>query len=104
MNYDAWKTGHYEDDCDAEKYCTHNHTSNREVIKDLIDALYAKDSLNTEFIVDQLYCLANDYEIDFDYERPLEITLKNPKPKKEDTYFNMMVDINRAQAKAVNFG
>lgn len=75
MDYDLWKSGWYdaEPDIDYTEYCSHEHNHNREAFTDLIEELYSHNDLNNDFIRKQLECLAEDYEINFDFSSPLNL-------------------------------
>ncbi|SCA63070.1 hypothetical protein SCG7086_AI_00160 [Chlamydiales bacterium SCGC AG-110-P3] len=75
MDYDLWKTGWYdtEPDVDYDDYCSHKHCENRRAVEELIEALYAPEGLNLDFIQEQLESLAEDYHIDFNFNRPLNL-------------------------------
>jgi len=75
MNYDLWKTGWYdaEPDIDYTEFCPHEHNNNREAVGDLIYELYSQGDLNKDFVQEQLEWLAQDYGINFDFSRPLNL-------------------------------
>jgi len=97
-----YNSSYYEEEDLSEQYeelCPHNHNSNRDHIKELIEALYSDDKeLNTEFIAEKLFFLAQDYGIEFNDLQPLLIQKKPPKKIIEHDFFQQAVNLTKMQA------
>lgn len=71
------------------------NSQNKECLECLIEALYNDDKeLNTELISEQLFVLAQNYNIKFDDSKPLQI---QKKPKEKSDIFRLAEDLIKAE-------
>lgn len=93
---------HYEECCEEIYPREHDDNQNKECVEALIDALYNDEKeLNTDFIAEQLFLLAQDYGIIFDDRQKLNIQKKQPK---KSEIFAFAADLSRSVAEQVQKG